>query len=92
MKEVFVTHEISIKIKEKGFPLVDYKPTISSVLKWLRDEKNIAVNVEFIPYVWQYKIIDMSFNDRFTPCGVTIFNSYEEAALTGITYVVDNLI
>ena len=69
-----------------------FAPTISQVLNWLREEKKIAVNVEFIPYVWQYKIIDMSFNDRFTPCGVTIFDSYEQAALAGITYVVDNLI
>jgi hypothetical protein len=67
-------------------------PTISQVLKWLRDEKKIAINIEFIPYVWQYKIFDMSFKSRFEPCGLTLFSDYEEAALAGIEYVIDNLI
>lgn len=67
-------------------------PTISQVLKWLREEKKIAINIEFIPYTWQYKIIDMSFDRRFEPCGITIFSDYEEAAITGIEYVLNNLI
>jgi hypothetical protein len=67
-------------------------PTISQVLKWLREEKKIAINIEFIPYVWQYKILDMSFENRFEPCGLTLFSNYEEAAITGIEYVLDNLI
>lgn len=67
-------------------------PTISQVLKWLREEKKIALNIEFIPYVWQYKIIDMSFEGRFEPCGITLFEDYEEAALAGIEYTLDNLI
>lgn len=67
-------------------------PTISQVLKWLREEKKIAINVEFIPHVWQYKIFDMSFEDRFEPCGKTFYEEYEEAALAGIEYVLDNLI
>lgn len=67
-------------------------PTISQVLKWLRDEKKIAINIEFIPYVWQYKIFDMSFKSRFEPFGLTLFSDYEEAALAGIEYVIDNLI
>lgn len=67
-------------------------PTISQVLKWLREEKKIAINIEFIPYVWQYKIFDMSFESRFEPCGITLFSDYEEAALAGIEYTLDNLI
>lgn len=67
-------------------------PTISEVLKWLREEKKIAINIEFIPHVWQYKIFDMSFEGRFEPCGKTFYDEYEEAALAGITYVLDNLI
>lgn len=114
----FVTFEIAVKLKEKGF---DYPcfghyvnsqlyvahyhnafhsdnkesidaPTISQVLKWLREEKKIAINVEFIPFTWQCKIIDMSYNNRFDHCGMTIFNTYEQAALAGIEYVIDNLI
>ena len=88
----FVTFETSKKLKEKGFPLVDYIPTIFQALKWLREEKKIAINVEFIPHVWQYKIVDMSFEGRFEPCGKIFYDEYEEAALAGIEYVLDNLI
>lgn len=66
-------------------------PSISEVLKWIRKEKKIAVNVEFIPYTWQYKLVDISFEKRFEPCGVTLFSDYEEAALAGIEYCLDNL-
>jgi hypothetical protein len=59
-------------------------PTISQVLKWLREEKKIAINIEFIPYVWQYKIFDMYFEERFRPFGLTLFSDYEGAAITGI--------
>ena len=44
----FVDFNLSKKLKEKGFPLVDYIPTISQALKWLREEKKIAINIEFI--------------------------------------------
>lgn len=67
-------------------------PTISEVLKWLREEKKIVINIEFIPHVWQYKIFDTSFGDRFEPCGKTFYDEYEESALAGIEYVLDNLI
>lgn len=67
-------------------------PTISQVLKWLRDKKKIALNIEFIPHVWQYKILDMSFENNFEPCGKTFYMTYEEAAIAGIEYVLDKLI
>jgi hypothetical protein len=67
-------------------------PIISQVLKWLREEKKIAINIEYIPYTWQYKIIDMSFDRSFEPYGRTIFSDYEEAALAGIEYVLNNLV
>lgn len=67
-------------------------PAITQVLKCLREEKKIAVNVEFIPFVWQYKIIDMSVERRFEDCGKSFYTTYEEAALAGIEYVLDNLI
>jgi hypothetical protein len=67
-------------------------PTVSQVLKWFREKKKIAVNVEFIPFVWQYKIIDMSVERRFEDCGKSFYTTYEEAALAGIEYVLDNLI
>ena len=104
----FLNFDLAKKLKEKGFDWVtsnvyerntiacryeDYpKPTISQVLKWLREEKKIAINIEFIPYAWQYKIIDMSFERRFEPRGITLFSDYEEAAIAGIEYVLDNIL
>lgn len=67
-------------------------PTIEQVLDWLRKEKYIAINIEYTPRVFQYKIIDMSFDERFNPYGMTFYAAYEDAALDGIEYVVDNLI
>lgn len=65
---------------------------IYDVLKWLREDKKIALNIEYTPRVWQFKVVDMSFNERFEPCGKTFYCCYEEAALAGIEYTLDNLI
>lgn len=72
----------------------DYRasaPTISQVLKWLRDEKFISVEPCATPYnCWYYMIkyegvIKVTYtNDE---C-----KSYELAAIAGIEYVIDNLI
>lgn len=77
----------------EDFDEYDYiAPTISQVLKWLREEKKIAINIEYVPCVWQYEIFDMSLKDRFNPYGRILFSDYEEAALAGIEYTLDNLI
>lgn len=88
--DCYLSHNLMPKDSVSG-KFVD-APTISQVLKWLRDDKKIAINIEFIPYTWQYKIIDMSFDRRFESCGRAIFSDYEEAAIAGIEYVLDNLI
>lgn len=70
-----------------------YIPTISQVLKWLREEKKIylevviAANAEYMCDI--YKI-----NPRPIKClGSTGYSkTYEAAALAGIGYVIDNLI
>ena len=72
----------------------DYRcsaPTISQVLKWLRNEKNIHI---VIPasynegYWWEVR----DFNREVPEYGDNEFNSYEQAAIAGIEYVIDNLI
>ena len=66
--------------------------TISQVLKWLREEKKIHIQVLFVcpPNRWEYVTI------RTTNCEMrgmqASFISYELAALAGIEYVIDNLI
>lgn len=75
-------------------------PTISQILKWLREEKKIYVIVEPFPscsninnVTWIYKLKynsdgdSLNFNESLFS-----FETYEEAALAGISYVLDNLI
>lgn len=70
-------------------------PTISQVLKWLREKKNIYC----LP--WFEQGIDMWFYAICKPisgCDFPEFmsesdyNTYEQAAIAGIEYVLDNLI
>ena len=80
-----------------------YIPTIWQVLKWLREEKKISVekNVGMHPYkrdvCWYCTIV------RFSESGVreildnfgetcNVFDSYEDAAISGIEYVLNELI
>ena len=69
-------------------------PTISQVLKWLREEKKIYIMVDrsFSVRGWHYYIID---NDDFeNPIQQEVEHNrcYEQAAIAGIEYVLDNLI
>lgn len=79
-------------------------PTISQVLKWLRD-RNIhiepfLINAETV----QYKLNIMGWNGKFF-CSIynslledannktiTTYQSYEQVALAGIEHIIDNLI
>lgn len=75
-------------------------PTISQVLKWLREEKEIYIVIEPFPTMatknkicwgWSFKwhsdgiYIDHTFADDAS------YATYEEAAIAGIEYVLDNL-
>lgn len=66
-------------------------PTISQVLKWLRHEKGIHVCIALGEFSdWMY---DVSRIDGNMLCKAEDdFKSYEQAALAGIEYVLDNLI
>ncbi len=75
-------------------------PTISQVLKWLREEKKIYVIVEPFPsysninnVTWIYKLKYNSDGDSLNfKESLFSFETYEEAALAGISYVLENLI
>ena len=132
MAEDFVTYDIAVKLKEKGFKynkmnLIDKicmenqinNPTITQVLKWLRKEKNIDVEIHavvgllgrkvYIPYISTYTEFSLESSPEIvryrqkkfnttTPLKHEIipahqyFEGWEEAALAGIEYVIDNLI
>jgi hypothetical protein len=66
-------------------------PTISQVLKWLRDNKNIYVTIDVEHENWfEYKIVQLQ---KHTRCNsTTVYATYDIARLAGIEYVLDNLI
>lgn len=70
-------------------------PTIAQVLKWLREEKRIAVGAvwdnkegKWVGYVNK---MDMPYlvGEYVLP---NTYDTYEQAAIAGIEYVLDNLI
>jgi hypothetical protein len=73
-------------------------PTISQVLKWLREEKNIHITIDLLPsgyYAMIYigiskKNNDFNWKDFYDD--LNIYESYELATLAGIEHVLDNLI
>ena len=111
MNEDFVTYELAVKLKEKGFDwetsnvyerntiacrYEDYpKPTISQVLKWLREEKGINVNMRlFVENGWYFTIQNYKGEPIHSQLTDTddLYLSYEQAALAGFEYCLDNLI
>lgn len=103
--EDFVPYELAVKLNEVGFnydtkevyeiniSLERYfeipKPTIPQVLKWLREEKKIYISVEVEREDWfEYKIVQTIKNTRTT--GTRVYETYLEAILAGIAYVIDN--
>lgn len=96
--------EIVEKLKAKGFPIKHITvgpvfnvrsepiaPHIDGVLKWLRKEKKIHIVIDFDKNMtWYYQIAIFGNTDiANTNYG---YKSYEQSALTGIEYTLDNLI
>ena len=87
-KELYFCHNKFNNIWHRD--LVD-APTISQVLKWLREEKKLHI---IIPasfdegYWWEVR----DFNREISEYSDIEYTSYEEVALAGIKYVLDNLI
>ena len=73
-------------------------PTISQVLKWLREEKKIYIMINFWPAGYVAEIYTRISKDKnrfdweryIDECDYD--DSYELAAIAGIEYVIDNLI
>lgn len=70
-------------------------PTISQVLKWLRDEKKLYITPSDIliedNMKWDVQIDDLNTSDIIYESRL-IYSSYEEAVIAGIEYVLNNLI
>ena len=77
-------------------------PTISQVLKWLRKEKKISIEptihcfLEWICSIYEFsdRLVDFTqySNDGIDDTVFIFYESYEQAALSGIEYSLDNLI
>ena len=73
-------------------------PTISQVLKWLREEKELHIEIRMYHncYLWEIyntKIYDVDLlYQKSEKYSTTEHETYEEAALAGINYVLDYLI
>lgn len=74
-------------------------PTISQVLKWLREEKKIHIVIDVCNGNWEYSIKEkirlnelLQYISQTTPVPICRSSSYEESALAGIEYCLDNLI
>lgn len=119
--EDFITYELAIKLKEKGFPL-KYKietkswstecerimvlPSIYEVLKWLRETYKLFISPCVIAdyqddfhrntTYWSFIVVNIESGDsiyrEYERVTENRFDSYEEATLAGIEYVLDNLI
>ena len=113
--EDFVTFDLAKKLKEKGFPIktktegkfgltkvkeVEILPTISQVLKWLREEKNMFIEMFLYNGKYSYlvkSVTQICEDDLFHEClsedtANEEYDTYEEAALAGIEYCLYNLI
>ena len=95
-KDCYLSHNLMPKDSVSG-KFID-APTISQILKWLREEKKIHLIVEIADSGWYYTLYP---NFRWENCKlksdtyIMSFNhkeSFEQAALAGIEYVLDNLI
>ena len=131
--EDFITYELAVKLKEKGYKqgynVFGYKPvfsdettirfisdigayeneyfgeniaapTISQVLKWLREEKKY--HIEFVGNACGYLFIisdvpseggtDRYCSDYSGPNDGGTWDKYEDCAIASIEYILDNLI
>ena len=72
-------------------------PTISQVLKWLREEKELHIEIYmyyncYLFEIYNTKIYDADFTQKSEKYSEIEYENYEQAALAGIEYVLDNLI
>ena len=81
------------------FDEYDYvAPTISQVLKWLREEKKIYIMINFWPGGYCAEIFTEIGKDRNSFCWekyideCDYYDTYEQAAIAGVEYTLDNLI
>jgi hypothetical protein len=93
-KNSIIMSHCSEPLNHNGDAVTYSAPTISQVLKWLRDEKKIHIATGYSNVSkWRYIIIHLGENFvKEANVWEKGFESYEQAALAGIEYVLNNLI
>lgn len=86
---LFICHYINAFHSDKN-ESIDC-PTILQALKWLRKEKTISIEPCATPYNCWYYMIKYQGEIKATYTG-NKYRTYEQAALAGIEYVLNNLI
>lgn len=69
-------------------------PTISQVLKWLRKEKCLHIEILHIfseETLWDFEVVRIGSYERWWN-NIGLFDNYELAALAGVNYCLENLI
>jgi hypothetical protein len=96
--EDYVSFEVAKLLKLKGFnkdypkgDCTQYACTLQMAIKWLREEKNIIVNVWYNGVDWDAEYYNNE-DENFYPTTDSSFNSYEEAVDAALKYVLENLI
>lgn len=88
-KDCYLSHNLMPKDSVSG-KFAD-APTTLQVLKWLREEKKIYVLIEVEYEDWfEYKIVQTIKGIRRS--STRVYETFEEAVLAGIEYVLNNLI
>jgi hypothetical protein len=91
-KNSIIMSHCSEPLNHNGDAVTYSAPAISQVLKWLRNEKKIHIVIDFDGGMsWYYQIALYGLT-TYEKESEHKYNSYEQAALAGIEYVLNNLI
>lgn len=88
----------NFKVLNNDYKIFIDAPTISQVLKWLREEKKIYIMINFWPAGYNAEIYTKIGKDKnrfdweryIDECDY--YDSYKLAAIAGVEYCLDNLI
>lgn len=69
-----------------------HAPNIDEVIEWLRTEKSLHIRISVYWIGWSFDITEMNTNYKFIYGSECKYRKFEQAALAGINYVLDNLI
>lgn len=95
-KDYYLSHNLMPKDSVSG-KFID-APTISEVLDWLRTNHGIHVRVDLWKKGWYFDVISYEYDESCDEYDVITkhqsedYKSYDEAAIAGAKYVIDNLI